>query len=153
MGDLLTDEMLVQWSYGTKLNKCSVDKVHTDDCDGNCEKVTATKGQVDLHNEVAIWSTQGNPIIGLPDAIAANIPINGFPINILAVERRLETLLTFLVKKQIIDEQEYLEYHRVEFAAWLKNAREMLEKEKARASIIMPHIGLAKPPGNGGVQH
>jgi len=145
--------MLVQWSYGTNLNNCSNDKFHVDGCDSNCGQHKATKGQVDLHNEVGIWSAKNMPIIGLPDVIAAQIPVNGFPVNILQNDRRLESLLEFLVEKEIIDEQEYLEFHRLKFAAYLKNAREEVEREQAKASIVIPHIGLAKPPGNGGIQH
>ncbi len=153
MGVTLTDDMLVQWSYDTKLNSCSNDKRHMENCDGDCEQIKATKGQVDLHNEVAIWSSKNMNIVGLPDVISDQIPVNGFPVNILATERKLESLLEFLVAKGIIDEQEYLEYHKIHFAAYLKETREEIEQAKARASIVVPHIGLAKPPGNGGIQH
>lgn len=140
-------EYLKEWSYGTRLNDCSNDKWHTEECDGSCGTHPATKGQVDLHNEVAKWGDK--PIIGLPAVIADQIPVSGFPVEIFSVERKLTSLMGFLVEKGIIDEQEYLEYHKIKLAAFLKEAREQTEREQAKAQIIMPHIGLVKPPGNG----
>lgn len=151
MGDFLTDESLTQWSYGTKLFNCSNEKEHEESCDGNCGQHPATKGQVDLHNEVAIWTSNNKPVVGLPAVIASQIPVSGFPVEILSTDRRLTALLELLVEKEIFTEEEFLETYRLSFAAFLKEAREQVERHEAKASIIIPQIGLAKPPpeGNG----
>ncbi|SRR6266576_2310915 len=145
----MRDEITQQWSYGTKLNSCSKDKWHEEGCNGICEQLTATKGQVDLHNEVAIWAAKGIPIVGKPAVIADQIRVPGFHVEILSTDKRLESLLGFLVEKNLLDEEEYLEYHRAHFAEFLKTAREQSEKEQAKASIVIPHIGLGKIPGDG----
>lgn len=144
------DEHLIQWNYEKRLNNCSNDVFHEEDCDENCGQHKATKGQVDLHNEVAIWSAAGKPIVGLPAVIAGQIPISGFPVEILNVEKKLIFLIKFLVEKNIIDEQEYLEYYRIEMAKFLKEARQETEKAEARANIVMPNIAdIRKLKGNG----
>jgi hypothetical protein len=145
----MTQEHLVQWSYGTKLENCSNDKGHKEDCDGNCGQHTATKGQVDLHNEIAIWSNNNMPIVGKPAVIASQIPIPGFPVEILSTDKRQESLLQYLVDKGVIDEEEFLEFHRVRFTEFLREAREKSEKKQAKASIVIPHVGLGKDFGNG----
>lgn len=142
-------QILQQWSYDTKLKSCSNLKEHDEDCDGNCEEVKATKGQVDLHNEIAIWAVKGVPIVGKPAVIAAQIPIPGFPVEILSTDKRLESLLEFLYEKNIIDKDEFMEFHRVRFMEFLKSAREHGEREEARAKIIRPDFRMPKLPTNG----
>lgn len=144
------DEHLIQWNYEKRLNNCSNDVEHLEDCDGNCGQHKATKGQVDLHNEVAIWSAANRPIVGLPAVIANNIPVSGFPVEILNVEKKLIFLIRFLAEKGIIDEKEYVEYYKIEMAKFLKEAREETEREEAKASIVMPNIAdIRRLKGNG----
>ncbi|SRR6266576_2789148 len=141
-------EDLIQWSYGTKLNDCSDNKDHLESCDGNCGQHPATKGQVELHNEIAIWEAKGVPIFGKPAILQDRIP-GGFAVESLITDKNMESLIEFLIAKNVIDEEEFKDFHRQRFAKFLKDARERSELAQAKADIYVPHIGLGKIPGDG----
>ena len=144
----MTDD-LTQWSYGTKLNNCSDDKQHNEDCDGNCGQHPATKGQVDLHNETSIWASKQMPIVSAPTVLAGHLPVRvPFYVEALSIDKRLESMIEFFVEKNLIDEAEFIEFHRLRFAEFLKETRNEIEKAQAKASIVIPHIGLGKLPGD-----
>jgi hypothetical protein len=145
----MTEDFGQQWSYGTRLNNCSDNKSHKENCDGNCGQYQAAKGQVDLHNEIVKWEAAGVPIWGKPAVISQQIPIPGFDVEILVTDKVLDSLIHFLSEKGIIDHDEFMEFHRHRFTNFLKQAREQWQVEKAKASIIVPHIGLGKLPDDG----
>jgi hypothetical protein len=117
--------------YGDHVFNCSFDKEHKPDCPGDCGVIKPTNNQIDLNNEVEQWNRRNMLIIGIPDVLMGKIPSPGFPINILDMSQKFESLMKFLIQKEIINEQEYLDFHKGEFAKFLKENREATQDKPA----------------------
>jgi hypothetical protein len=141
--------MTSQWSYGDKGNKCSMAKHHTDDCDGDCARVTLPDSVIDVHNELLKWDRSGMSIRGVPTSIA-NVPFlvgrgehfipQGVHVEMFLLEIKVEALKKFLVSP--MNEEEFEDQFRKHYFKRLQGIRERAEKEKiaAKANIIIPNV-------------
>jgi hypothetical protein len=130
------------------VNSCTKDdERHTDDCDGNCEKVEAPDSVVDLHNELIEWNKREMIFQGVPAALAGG-PFPGVSVEILELECRFAGLIEYLTNEWPEFDQELAsDYYRKVMISKMKGTREQFDQAKKQSEIAIAQTPLLGPNG------